>query len=185
MAPPASSMHRSRTAPRSRPCWRPTKSGPSCSKRKASPSPARASPMPSAPWCCGRPSRMVEDGPAVLKHGDFNKLAIANPKLAPYGEASIETLEALGLKTRWSRSWSWARTSPRPTSSSIPATPISASSRCRRSWPDGEIIKGSGWIVPDDMHEPIRQDAVMLRAATDKPAVSALLEFLQGDKAGR
>ena len=40
----------------------------------------------------------VDDQGAVLKKGDFNKLALANPKLAPYGVAAIESMTKLGVQ---------------------------------------------------------------------------------------
>ena len=39
----------------------------------------------------------VDDQGEVLKRGAFKHLAIANPKLAPYGAAAVETLDRLGL----------------------------------------------------------------------------------------
>ena len=63
-----------------------------------------------------------------------------------------------------------ARTLPRPTSSSAPATPNWVSSPCRRLYEDGKLKSGSAWIVPASLHNPIRQDAVMLeRARTTRP----------------
>ena len=40
------------------------------------------------------------NGKQVLKNADFKRLAIANPKTAPYGTAAQSTLQALGL---WSQ----------------------------------------------------------------------------------
>ena len=48
---------------------------------------------------------------------------------------------------------------------------------------DGRITQGSGWIVPSNLHAPIRQDAVLLQKGKDNPAATALLTFLKGDKA--
>ena len=48
---------------------------------------------------------------------------------------------------------------------------------------DGRINSGSGWIVPETMHEPIRQDAIVLNQARDNAAAQALMRYLQGDKA--
>src|SRR5690606_10327643 len=42
---------------------------------------------------------------------------------------------------------------------------------------------GSRWIVPQELHAPIRQDAVLLKAGEDNPAAAAFLEFLKGDEA--
>jgi molybdate transport system substrate-binding protein len=43
--------------------------------------------------------------------------------------------------------------------------------------------KGSMWIVPDNLHEPLKQDAVLLAKGKDNPAALALMRFLKGDKA--
>jgi len=126
---------------------------------------------------------VVEDGPALLKNGEFNKLSLANPKLAPYGEAAIETLEALdlkdALKPRFVMGENIAQTYQFVDTGNADIGFVALS----QVMAGGEIIKGSGWIVPDDMHAPIHQDAVLLLSGDGKPAVSALLEFLQGDKA--
>ena len=48
---------------------------------------------------------------------------------------------------------------------------------------DGKIREGSAWIVPASMHEPIRQDAIVLNSAKDNAAAKALMDYLKGDKA--
>ena len=50
-------------------------------------------------------------------------------------------------------------------------------------WKDDKISSGSAWIVPPNLHLPIRQDAVLLSRGRDKPAASALLAYLKGEKA--
>jgi len=48
---------------------------------------------------------------------------------------------------------------------------------------DGKLTSGSGWEVPEMLHEPIRQDAVLLNTGAGKPAAEAWLEYLKGEKA--
>ncbi len=42
---------------------------------------------------------------------------------------------------------------------------------------------GSAWIVPANLHEPIRQDAVILAKGQDQPAAQALADYLKSEKA--
>ncbi|MBK5930403.1 molybdate ABC transporter substrate-binding protein [Halochromatium salexigens] len=125
----------------------------------------------------------VEDGPALLESGDFNKLSIANPKLAPYGEAAVETLEALGQKAaiepKLVRGENIAQTYQFVDTGNADIGFVALSQVMK----DGEISKGSGWIVPSDMHAPISQDAVILNRGKDNLAVTELFAYLQGEKA--
>jgi molybdate transport system substrate-binding protein len=125
----------------------------------------------------------VADGPALLESGDFNKLSIANPKLAPYGEASVETLETLGLKTaiepKLVMGENIAQTYQFVDTGNADIGFVALSQVMQ----DGEIVKGSGWIVPSEMHAPIRQDAVILESGKDNPAVTELFAYLKGEKA--
>ena len=125
----------------------------------------------------------VEDGPALLKSGDFNKLSLANPKLAPYGEASIETLEALGLKKtiepKLVMGENIAQTYQFVDTGNADIGFVALS----QVMEGGEIVKGSGWIVPAEMHTPIRQDAVILNSGKDNTAVTELFAYLKGEKA--
>ena len=50
-------------------------------------------------------------------------------------------------------------------------------------WESGKLKSGSGWIVPETMHEELRQDAVLLNPGKESPAASALLTYLKSDKA--
>ena len=47
---------------------------------------------------------------------------------------------------------------------------------------DGRI-DGSSWVVPAELHTPIRQDAVLLNPGKDKAGPLALMKYLQGAKA--
>jgi len=119
----------------------------------------------------------------VLKTGDFEKLSIANPKLAPYGAASIETLKAIGVKEviepklvmgeNIAQAYQFVDTE----NAKVGFVALS------QVMVDGKIAKGSGWIVPGDKHAPIRQDAVILESGRDNIAINELFVYLQGDKA--
>lgn len=119
----------------------------------------------------------------VLKTGDFKHLSIANPKLAPYGAAALQVLDRQGLT---------AALQPRiVTGENIAqAYQFVASGNAQLGFvalsqvmEDGKIPKGSAWIVPAALHEPLRQDAVLLAAGKDSAAAAALLQYLRGDKA--
>jgi molybdate transport system substrate-binding protein len=119
----------------------------------------------------------------VLKSGDFNKLAIANPKLAPYGVAAIETMSALGLKdaleSKFVMGENVAQAFQFVDSGNADLGFVALSQVMK----DGQMTKGSAWIVPAELHAPIRQDAVVLQEGNGSPAVAALMEFLKSDEA--
>lgn len=130
------------------------------------------------------PKAGVVDGEgAVLKTGDFRHLALANPKVAPYGQAAVETLKAQGTHDRLSPRFVFgeniAQTHQFVASGNAELGFVALSQVTR----DGKVAEGSAWIVPASMHAPIRQDAAVLLRGKDNPAAAAFLAFLKGDKA--
>ncbi len=125
----------------------------------------------------------VDNEGEVLKTGDFEKLSIANPKLAPYGVASIETLDALGLKEAMEPKLvmgeNIAQTYQFVDTGNAKVGFVALS----QVMVDGKIAKGSGWIVPSDLHAPIRQDAIILESGKDNAAINDLFAYLRSDKA--
>lgn len=115
----------------------------------------------------------------VLKSGSFKHLALAAPKLAPYGAAAIQTLTQLGLmdrlQARLVQGESIGQTYSFVASGNAELGFVALS----QVYENGRIIKGSGWIVPARLHSPLRQDAVMLVRGSSNPAASALLAFLK------
>ena len=125
----------------------------------------------------------VDDQGAILKTGNFQHLAIANPKLAPYGQAAEQTMQALGL---------YEKLQPKlVTGENIGQTYQFIGTgnaelgfvALSQVYEGGKIQKGSGWIVPDALHKPIRQNAALLNPGKDKAAARALLEFMKSDAA--
>ena len=48
---------------------------------------------------------------------------------------------------------------------------------------EGRLQRGSAWIVPANLHEPIRQDVILLAKGQDNPAATALLRYLGSQSA--
>jgi molybdate transport system substrate-binding protein len=125
----------------------------------------------------------VDDKGEVLKKGDFRHLSIANPRTAPYGAAAVQALSKLGLlpavEPRFVQGENIAQTQSFIVSGNAELGFIALS----QVFKDGKLGSGSAWLVPTNLHEPIRQDAVLLAKGQSNPAAAALLKYLKGDKA--
>lgn len=119
----------------------------------------------------------------VLKRGEFKHLAIANPKLAPYGAAAVEVLTALKLldavEPRFVQAENIAQAYQFVASGNAELGFVALSQVMQ----DGKIAEGSAWRVPEGLYPPIRQDAVLLDKGKGKVAAQAWLDYLRGDKA--
>ena len=124
----------------------------------------------------------VDDKGEVLKKGDFKHISVANPKLAPYGQAAVETLTALKLldtlQPKFVTGENISQTHQFAATGNAELGFVALSQVMK----DGKITEGSAWIVPAEMYQPIRQDAVLIGAAKDKPAAQALMKYLASDK---
>ena len=122
----------------------------------------------------------VKPNGSALKTGEFEHLAIANPRLAPYGMAARQVLEKMGL---------WQALQPRLVrgenigqafhfvSSGHAELGFVALSQVQRD-PHG-TIRGSHWQVPTALHDPIEQQAVSLQ---DTEVVHDFMRYVRSDK---
>lgn len=121
----------------------------------------------------------------VLRRAGIARLAVANPKLAPYGLAARQTLHKLGLWEAWQprlvQGENIAHTYHFVASGNASAGFVALS----QVQVDGRIAQGSAWPVPPELHDPIRQDAIVLARGRDNPAAQALMSYLRGDAARR
>ncbi len=124
------------------------------------------------------PGAAVEGGRALRGSG---RLALANPRLAPYGRAAMETLEALGLggfpARRMATGENVAQAWQFVASGNAPLGFVAFSQTLTRPG------RGAVWLVPERMHAPIRQDAIAL--ARGAPAARDFLAFLRSPAARR
>ena len=124
---------------------------------------------------------LVDEGGAVLRQPSrFAKIAIADPAAAPYGAAAVQTLMKLDvygpLKAKIvqgasiNQAWDFTRTG----AAELGFVALS------------EVVDepgGSRWVVPETLHVPIDQDAILLSPGDKNPAARAFLAFLKGPQA--
>lgn len=125
---------------------------------------------------------LVDEAGRVLEKGGFNRIAIANPKTAPYGVAAMEVLRARGRypaladkivqAENVAQAWQFVATG----NAQLGFVALSYVIK------DGKPVPGSAWIVPSTLYHPLRQDAVLLKPGKNKPAASALLQYLKSEK---
>jgi len=129
-----------------------------------------------------RPDVVDAEG-RVLRDGAFQRLALANPKLAPYGAAAIETLLALGqlerLTPRFVQGENIAQAFQFVSTGNAELGFVALSQVAV----PGKPLSGSQWIVPERLYRPIRQDAVLLKRGEGQPAAEALMRFLRSAQA--
>ena len=118
----------------------------------------------------------------VLKGGGFDHIALANPKLAPYGAAAMETMKALGVLDSLTPKFVTAETIAQAYQFVSSGNSLLGFVALSQVLKDGQI-EGSAWIVPANLYTTIRQDAVLLTPGKDKAGAVALLKYLQGAKA--
>ncbi|NNG60788.1 molybdate ABC transporter substrate-binding protein [Pseudomonas fragi] len=125
----------------------------------------------------------VDDAGKVLEKNQFKHLSIANPKAAPYGLAATQVLAKLGLTDKVkdkivegqniTQAYQFVSTG----NAELGFVALS------QIFKDGKVSHGSAWIIPEAMHDPIKQDAVILKKGENNPAAKALTEYLKGPKA--
>ena len=126
---------------------------------------------------------LVDDQGAVLKKGQFKHLAIASPKTAPYGAAAVAVLTQLGLLDAIAPKFVTGENISQTYQFIATGNAELGFVALSQVMIDGTLTSGSAWIVPSNLHEPIRQDAVILATGKDQPAAKALVEYLKSDKA--
>lgn len=126
---------------------------------------------------------LVDDKGRVLRNGSYNRLAIADPRFSPYGVAAKETLEKLamwnGMQRKLVKGENIGKSFQLVATENADLAFIALSQVMR----DGKVTGGSWWLVPPELHRPIRQSAVLLSGAQDRDAAQAFLAFLRGPKA--
>lgn len=119
----------------------------------------------------------------VLKKNEYQHLSIANPKAAPYGLAATQVLEKLKLteatKAKIVEGQNITQAYQFVSTGNAELGFVALS----QIYKDGKVSSGSAWIVPASLHDPIKQDAVILNKGKDNAAAKALVEYLKGPKA--
>jgi molybdate transport system substrate-binding protein len=125
----------------------------------------------------------VDDQGQVLEKGHFKHLALADPKLAPYGAAALEFLKAKGLLDKlqplFVQGENISQTHEFISTENAELGFVALSQVIA----DGKIASGSAWVIPQDQYSPILQDAVLLKSAASNPAALALLNYLKSETA--
>ena len=131
---------------------------------------------------------LVDDKGQVLlsnatDKNSFKKIAIADPKLAPYGAAAIEVLGRMDALAKLTpklvqgdsigQAFQFVMTE----NAELGFVALSQISI------DGRITQGSAWVVPQNLYTPLKQEAVLLPLGKNNVAALALMKYMRTDRA--
>jgi len=122
---------------------------------------------------------LVDDQGAVLASAKFAHLAIANPKIAPYGAAGLEVLKARGLSDAVAPKLVTAESIAQAYQFIATGNAELGFVALSQVAVPGKPATGSMWLVPQSLYGEIRQDAVLLKAGEKNPAAAALLAYMK------
>lgn len=125
---------------------------------------------------------LVDGKGEVLKKGDFKKLAIANPKVAPYGAAAVETMTKLGLLDSITPKLVQGESIGQAFNFIATGNAELGFVALAQVLEGGKLKSGSAWTVPASLHAPIVQDAVVLTRGKDNKAAAELVALLKSER---
>ncbi len=118
---------------------------------------------------------------SLLRDSRIRFLAIANPDLAPYGEAARQTLVAMDLWESWASRLVYGQNIAQ--AYAMVSTGNAELGLIARAQVSAETRAGGYLLVPQALYEPIRQDAILLERGAGNAAATALLAFLSTPEA--
>ncbi len=121
----------------------------------------------------------VDDQGKILTTGGFKHLALADPKLAPYGAAAVEVLKKTGLFDKLQPLFVQGENIAQTLQFISTANAELGFVALSQVIENGKIASGSGWIIPGNNYAPIRQSAVLMKQGAENPAAPALLNYLK------
>jgi molybdate transport system substrate-binding protein len=124
----------------------------------------------------------LSNGETALRDGKFQKIAIANPSIAPYGAAAMEVLKSLDLDATLAAKIVQGNNITQ--TFQFVETGNAELGFVALSQVSGRDPK-SMWIVPQSLYSPIRQDAVLLNEGSQNPAAQAFISLLKSQDAIR
>jgi len=127
----------------------------------------------------------VDDEGAVLTRGGFSHIAIANPKVAPYGRAAVEAMASMNLSTQLAGKLVTGQSIAQAygyVATGNAELGFVAWSQIAKQGPD---VQGSHWMVPPSFYAEIRQDAVLLKVGKGNLAALAFMDYLKSESARR
>ena len=126
---------------------------------------------------------MIDKNADILKTDKFKFIAIANAKVAPYGQAAVQTMQKLGVLTkiepRVVQGESISQTYQFVSTGNAQLGFVALS----QIFENGKVKTGSAWIVPEEMHEQLKQDAVILQSCKQTSVCQDLMDYLKSEKA--
>jgi molybdate transport system substrate-binding protein len=122
---------------------------------------------------------LVDDQGQVLRREGWRRLAVANPRTAPYGAAALQTLEQLGLVSAVAPRLVQGESIAQAYNFAHTGNAELAFVALSQVLESGRLRGGSMWVVPANYHEPIRQDAVLLKRGAGNEAARALMALMQ------
>ena len=121
----------------------------------------------------------VDNEGKILMTSNFKHLALADPKVAPYGAAAIDVLKKMKLfeklQPMFVQGENIAQTYQFISTANAELGFLALSQVIK----NGKIVGGSSWIIPDNLHAPIRQGAVLMKTGAENPAARALIDYLK------
>lgn len=115
----------------------------------------------------------------VLKAPNLGKVAYANPKLAPYGAATVQVIDKLGLTAALAPQLVQGESIGQTFTFAATGNADVGFVAMSQVLEGGKLKNGSMWVVPQTLYSPIRQDAVVLQKSASNEAAQALMKLLK------